>query len=150
MALNWKLVIDCIDPLGLAAFWARALGYEVEDNSVLIDRLLEVGAAGEDDYVVVEGGRRAWRTLAAVRHPDDPVDPASGLGLGRRVLFQAVPEPKRGKNRLHIDLHAGPEQRDDEVRRLEGLGAAVLRVVSEHGATHVTMTDPEGNEFDVQ
>jgi hypothetical protein len=43
------------------------------------------------------------------------------MGLGRRILFQAVPEAKQVKNRLHIDLHAGPEQRDAEVRRLSCL-----------------------------
>ncbi len=149
MALNWKLVVDCSDPLALAGFWARALGYEVEDNSVLIERLIGAGAIAAADYCEVDG-RKAWRAAAAVRHPEDPVDPASGTGLGRRVLFLAVPESKQGKNRLHIDLHAGPEQREAEVRRLEGLGATVLRVVSEHGSTHVTMADPEGNEFDVQ
>ncbi|MFC9325812.1 VOC family protein [Kitasatospora sp. NPDC057015] len=149
MALNWKLVVDCSDPHRLAGFWARALGYEVEEHGEFIDRLIGLGAIGEQDYVEVDG-RKDFRGLAAVRHPEDPVDPDTGTGLGRRVLFQGVPEPKTVKNRLHIDLHAGPEQRDAEVRRLEGLGATVLRVVNEHGSTHVTMTDPEGNEFDVQ
>lgn len=149
MALDWKLVVDCTDPIGLADFWANALGYVVEDNSVLIQRLLDAGIVDADAYVEVEG-RKAWRIMAAVRHPDDPVDPASGTGLGRRILFQAVPEPKQGKNRLHIDLHAGPANRDAEVRRLEGLGARILRVVADHGSVHTTMADPEGNEFDVQ
>ncbi|MDJ0344077.1 VOC family protein [Streptomyces sp. H10-C2] len=149
MAVHWKLVIDCADPLRLAGFWAQALGYEVEDNSVLIDRLLGLGAIGDGDFVLADG-RRAWPTLAAVRHPEDPVDPASGTGLGRRLLLQAVPEPKQCKNRLHIDLHVGAEAREAEVKRLEGLGATVLHVVAEHGSSHVTMADPEGNEFDVQ
>jgi catechol 2,3-dioxygenase-like lactoylglutathione lyase family enzyme len=149
MALDWKLVIDCADPHESARFWSRALGYEVEDNGVLIDRLLGAGAIGPDDYVTVDG-RKAWPIMAAVRHPDDPVDPETGIGLGRRLLFQQVPEPKQVKNRLHIDLHAGPERRDTEVERLRGLGATVLRTVEEHGSHHVTMADPEGNEFDVQ
>lgn len=149
MALDWKLVVDCADPLSVARFWAQALGYEVEDNSVLIDRLLGLGAIGEADFLEVDG-HRAWRGAAAVRHPQDPVDPATGTGLGRRLFFQAVPEPKQCKNRLHVDLHAGPDRRDAEVQRLQGLGATVLRVVDEHGSKHVTMADPEGNEFDVQ
>jgi hypothetical protein len=149
MAVDWKLVVDCSDPLQLARFWALALGYEVEDNSALIDRLLEAGAVGESDYTVVDG-RKVWRLLAAVRHPDDPVDAASGTGLGRRLLFQAVPEAKQGKNRLHVDLHVGPGQRDAEVRRLTEIGAKVLHRVEAQGGTHVTMADPEGNEFDVQ
>ncbi|MFD0788507.1 VOC family protein, partial [Micromonospora azadirachtae] len=79
MALNWKLVIDCADPIALARFWAAALDYELEDNSVLVDRLVETGAIGPETYVEIDG-RRAFRQLAAVRHPDDPVDPASGTG----------------------------------------------------------------------
>lgn len=149
MALHWKLVIDCADPHRLAGFWAQALGYEVEDHTALIERLLGVGAIAEADLIDTEG-RRGWSTLAAVRHPDDPFDAATGMGLDRRVLFQGVPEPKQGKNRLHIDLHVGAEAREAEVKRLEGLGATVLNVVSEPGGSHVTMADPEGNEFDVQ
>ncbi|MEV1330218.1 VOC family protein [Micromonospora costi] len=149
MALNWKLVVDCADPIPLARFWAAALDYELEDNSVLVDRLVAAGAIGPETYVEVDG-RRAFRQLAAVRHPDDPVDPASGTGLGRRLLFQAVPEPKQGKNRLHIDVHAGPAHREVTVKRLTALGATVLREVDEHGSRHTTMADPEGNEFDVQ
>ncbi|WP_182902326.1 VOC family protein [Microbispora sp. H10830] len=147
MTLEWKLVIDCADPHAQAAFWAEALGYEVEDNSAVVGRLLAAGVVGEE---AVTPDRAAFRTLRAVRHPDDPVDPDTGTGLGRRILFQAVPEPKAGKNRLHIDLHAGPERRDAEVDRLKALGAAVLRTVREPGGHHVTMADPEGNEFDVQ
>ncbi|MEV4461516.1 VOC family protein [Microbispora sp. NPDC049633] len=147
MTLEWKLVIDCVDPHAQAAFWAEALGYEVEDNSALVGRLLDAGVLGEAEATP---DRTAFRTLRAVRHPDDPFDPHSGTGLGRRILFQAVPEPKAGKNRLHIDLHAGPERRDAEVDRLKALGATVLRTVQEPGTHHVTMADPEGNEFDVQ
>ncbi|MBE3013047.1 hypothetical protein IL992_28250 [Microbispora sp. NEAU-D428] len=147
MTLEWKLVIDCADPHAQAAFWAEALGYEVEDNSVLVGRLLAAGVVGEE---AVTPDRMAFRTLRAVRHPDDPFDPDSGTGLGRRILFQAVPESKAGKNRLHIDLHAGPERRDAEVDRLKALGATVLWTVREPGSHHVTMADPEGNEFDVQ
>ncbi|MFI7042162.1 VOC family protein [Microbispora rosea] len=147
MTLEWKLVVDCADPHAQAAFWAEALGYEVEDNSVLVGRLLAGGVVGEE---AVTPDHTAFRTLRAVRHPDDPVDPDTGTGLGRRILFQAVPEPKAGKNRLHIDLHAGPERRDAEVDRLKALGATVLHVVREPGSHHVTMADPEGNEFDVQ
>ncbi|WP_371650207.1 MULTISPECIES: VOC family protein [unclassified Streptomyces] len=149
MAVHWKLVVDCARPLSLAAFWAEALDYEVEDHTVLIERLVAAGAVTDELYTVVDG-RKAWRTLAAVRHPDDPVEAASGVGLGRRLLFQGVPEPKQVKNRLHMDLHFGPERREAEVKRLEGLGASVLQVVVEPGTNHVVMADPEGNEFCVQ
>lgn len=149
MALHWKLVIDAADPHRQAAFWAEALGYETEDNSALIERLLGFGAITEDLLTRDTGGRWAWRDLAAVRHPEDPYDPDSGTGLGRRILFHRVPETKTVKNRLHIDVHAGAGRRDNEVARLEALGASVLRRVKEHAGEWVTMADPEGNEFDV-
>ncbi|WP_159943534.1 MULTISPECIES: VOC family protein [unclassified Nocardiopsis] len=149
MAVDWQLVADCAEPIPLARFWAAALEYEPEDNSALIERVVAAGLAGEEDYTEVDG-RKAWVKAAAIRHPDDPVDGPTGFGLGRRVLFVAVPEPKAVKNRLHIDLRVGADRREGVVRRLEGLGAAYVRTVEEPGASHVTMRDPEGNEFDVQ
>ncbi|WP_141309567.1 VOC family protein [Streptomyces spinoverrucosus] len=144
--VHWKLVIDANDPHAQADFWAAALGYEVEDNSALIERLLQLGAlpvAGTVDF----HGRPAFRDLVAVRHPDDPYEEQSGTGLGRRVLFQRVPESKAGKNRLHLDLHPAEGRRASEVERLRGLGASVLREVKEAGGEWVVMADPEGNEF---
>ncbi|MCX4394696.1 MULTISPECIES: VOC family protein [unclassified Streptomyces] len=149
MTLDWKVVIDSTDPHAQATFWGEALGYLVEDHSVLIERLLGFGAVPED-VTLVAHDRRAWRDLAGVRHPDDPYDKDSGAGLGRRFLFQRVPEAKTVKNRLHLDVHAGPERREAEVERLVGLGATVLREVAEQGGTWVVLTDPEGNEFCVQ
>jgi hypothetical protein len=149
MALTWKIVIDCADPHAQAAFWAAALGYAVEDNSVLIERLLADGRI-DRSVITTVSGRAAFRGLQAVRHPDDPVQEVTGTGLGRRILFQQVPEPKTVKNRLHLDLHAGPERRDAEVARLGGLGATVLQEVREPGTDHVVMAAPEGNAFCVQ
>jgi hypothetical protein len=147
--LHFKLVIDCADPQAQADFWAAALRYEVEDNNALIERLLELGALPRE-AVVEFHTRLAFRDLVAVRHPDDPVDPDSGTGLGRRLLFQRVPEPKTGKNRLHLDLHPGAGLREAEVERLKGLGASVLTEVKEPSGQWVVMADPEGNEFCVQ
>jgi Glyoxalase-like domain len=149
MVLSWKIVIDCADPHAQAAFWAAALGYTIEDNSVLIERLLADGRVDES-LVTTVSGRAAFRGLQAVRHPDDPVQEVTGTGLGRRLLFQRVPEPKTVKNRLHLDLHAGPERRPAEVARRRELGATVLQEVSEPGTDHVVLADPEGNEFCVQ
>ncbi|MEE1751794.1 VOC family protein [Streptomyces sp. SP18CS02] len=147
--LQWKLVIDASDPHAQAAFWSQALGYLVEDNSALIERLLAQGYVSADDVVEVNG-RRAWRDLIAVRHPDDPREEETGIGLGRRLLFQRVPEAKTTKNRLHLDLHAGSARRDEHVTRLTALGATVLRHVKEPGGEWTVMADPEGNEFCVQ
>ncbi|MFF8034988.1 MULTISPECIES: VOC family protein [unclassified Streptomyces] len=144
--VHWKVVVDAADPHAQADFWAAALHYVVEDNSVLIGQLLGAGAVPAD-LTVESHGRRAWRDLAAVRHPDDPHDEDSGTGRGRRLLFQRVPEAKTVKNRLHLDLHPGEGRREEEVARLEGLGARVLRRVEEPSGGWLVMTDPEGNEF---
>ncbi|MFB7127494.1 VOC family protein [Kitasatospora sp. NPDC056273] len=146
MPLHWKLVIDCADPHRQAAFWAAALEYTLEDHGALITRLLAAGAVGPESLTEVDG-HPAWRSLAAVRHPEDPFDPASDTGLGRRVLFQAVPEPRQGKNRLHLDVHPGPGEREATVARLTALGATTLRHVDEPGGAWAVMQDPEGNEF---
>ncbi|WP_127464884.1 VOC family protein [Streptomyces sp. B27] len=144
--LSWKLVIDSADPHAQAGFWAGALGYLVEDNSALVEQLLAAGAVPEAATAHAHG-RRAWRDLAAARHPDDPYDENSGTGLGRRLLFQRVPEPKTVKNRLHIDVHTPPGERDMEAERLVGLGARILRAVDEQGGSWLVLADPEGNEF---
>ncbi|WP_225835425.1 VOC family protein [Streptomyces sp. NK08204] len=149
--LHWKLVVDAGDPHAQADFWAAALRYEAEDNSELVERLLSCGALPEEAAVEYRGGL-AFRDLIAVRHPEDPYDPDTGTGLGRRLLFQRVPEARAEgvKNRLHIDVHSGAGHRADEVARLEALGARVLRDVREAGGEWVVMADPEGNEFCVQ
>ncbi|MFT2016494.1 VOC family protein [Streptomyces sp. 796.1] len=144
--LAWKVVIDAADPHRQAAFWAAALHYRVEDNSRLISRLLAVGAVDEQETVEFQG-HLAWRDLIAIRHPDDPFDPDSDLGRGRRILFQRVPEPKVVKNRLHLDLHSPPGALEGEVARLEALGAATHERRARGGTEWVVMTDPEGGEF---
>lgn len=67
---------------------------------------------------------------------------------GPLLAFQRVPEPRSGKNRLHLDLGAPTGGRQAEVDRLVQLGATVL---GERGDPAVfawtTLTDPEGNEF---
>ncbi|MGW4050990.1 VOC family protein [Streptomyces sp. NPDC004779] len=154
LPLHWKLVVDCADPHAQAAFWAAALRYEEEDHGVLVGKLLAAGAVPAEVTATVHAGeageRLGWHDLAAVRHPDDPVSEENGAGLGRRILFQRVPEPKTVKNRVHLDVHAPPGTRDAEVERLEKLGASVRRRVAEQGGSWVVMTDPEGNEFCVQ
>lgn len=146
-ALNWKLVIDTRDAQTLADFWAAALRYEVEDATALIDHLLSTGALPEA-AVAEHNGHRVFRGYAAVRHPDDPYDPFTGIGKGRRLLFQDVPEAKTVKNRLHIDIHSEPDGLDTLVSHLESLGATRLNEVDKGPAGHWwVMRDPEGNEF---
>jgi predicted enzyme related to lactoylglutathione lyase len=61
------------------------------------------------------------------------------------VILQRVPEPKRGKARIHFDLRVADV--DAEVRRLEALGAHRIDVGQGDEVDYVPMADPEGNEF---
>src|SRR4029077_10056746 len=61
------------------------------------------------------------------------------------IFFQAVPEPKAGKNRVHLDVRPATRMQD-EVERLRTLGAAPIREVRER-ATWTVMGDVEGNEL---
>jgi catechol 2,3-dioxygenase-like lactoylglutathione lyase family enzyme len=73
-------------------------------------------------------------------------DVAAGDAAGPDLLLLAVPEDKRSKNRLHLDLR--PENdRDAEVARLESLGASRVDIGQDGDESWVVMADPEGNEF---
>jgi predicted enzyme related to lactoylglutathione lyase len=70
---------------------------------------------------------------------------------GVHLVFVEVPEPKTVKNRVHLDLVPEEGSQDDEVVRLEALGARIVddRRMAEPGGW-VMMADPEGNEFCVE
>lgn len=78
---------------------------------------------------------------------DDLVVLVPGEGAEVPVLLQRVPEPKVGKNRVHIDLVMGDVEA--EVGRLEAMGAKRAHPgVQTYGPTEwVVMADPAGNEF---
>ncbi|WP_017587126.1 VOC family protein [Nocardiopsis ganjiahuensis] len=62
------------------------------------------------------------------------------------LLLQLVPEPRPGKNRMHMDLVVADHAA--ETARLVGLGARVLTPArAEDGHVVVVLADPEGNEF---
>ena len=69
---------------------------------------------------------------------------------GHRLLFIEVPDEKRVKNRIHLDLQPQAGTRDEEVERVVGLGATVFDDQRNHhapGIGWVVLQDPEGNEF---
>jgi hypothetical protein len=68
-------------------------------------------------------------------------------GTGVNVSLQQVPEPRIGKNRLHLDLYT--DDQPGEVERLLDLGAVRFPRTLEPGDDFVTLQDPEGNVFDV-
>jgi len=142
VARDVQITIDCADPAELAAFWAEALGYRLQDPP-----------AGFDSWD---------QALEAMGVPLERRNDASALvdpeGRGPRLFFQRVPEGKQVKNRVHLDVRAAPGLQGEA--RMAALEAEADRLVS-HGATrirrhepappleagHIVMADPDGNEF---
>jgi catechol 2,3-dioxygenase-like lactoylglutathione lyase family enzyme len=123
------VVFDCRDAAPLARFWATALGWQVAPyDEEDMDRLAERGVSDPED------------------DPTIMVEPSEDESYLPVLYFTEVPEPKHGKNRLHLDVVAR-ESVDDEVIRLEGLGAALRNWAEEEGHVWAVMLDPEGNEF---
>jgi hypothetical protein len=106
-----EIVLDCVEPESLAAFWREALDcrdhYRDTNLAVLV-----------------------------------PID-----GIASPLLLQGVPEPKGGKNRMHLDIVV--DDIDADIRRLQALGAHRVdqRTQSFGGTRWVVMADPEQNEF---
>jgi hypothetical protein len=140
----WQLTFDANDPSRLAEFWGKALGYQPAPP---------------------ERPETTWHAHYRSRLSGEPAfddrlfDPD---GLRPPLWFQAVPEAKAGKNRLHLDLY--PTGRDNglpierrveiveaKVAELVGLGASVHERTREDDPADpvyfVVMRDPEGNEF---
>lgn len=63
------------------------------------------------------------------------------------LMFLDVPEPPTAKNRVHLDLTATDIAA--EVERAVSLGATKLGDYAEFGFTWTSLTDPEGNVFDI-
>ena len=121
MALT--VVIDCSDPDALVPFWSAALGYRAID------------VPGLDQYRVLVPDEAA----GGGRQPGAPV-----------VALQRVPEPRTGKNRVHLDVH--PDDVERLATRLEDLGGRrlggpVTSWLDVLGTWWLVMTDPEGNEL---
>jgi hypothetical protein len=66
-------------------------------------------------------------------------------GVVPDLLFLRVPEGKKVKNRLHLDLR--PQDQAAEVARLERLGARRIDIGQGAAVSWVVMADPDGNEF---
>lgn len=63
-----------------------------------------------------------------------------------RINFQPVPEPKRGKARIHLDVAV--DDLEQGIERVLGLGGRVTGERHEYPeGTVVVVQDPEGNEF---
>ena len=138
MAYDVQIAIDCSSPHSLADWWAQAMGWEVEpQDEAFIRRMVDEGHATEDQ-TTRHRGSLVWAGGAAIRSPD-PGRP--------RILFQTAPETKTVKNRVHLDVRVGNDERENEVARLIGMGATELWRASQGPTWWVTLADPEGNEF---
>ena len=140
MAVKLQVVFDAADPPALAAFWGEAIGYKEEDPPEGFD-------SWEAWAVANDLPREEWDNY------DSRVDPD---GVGPRLFFQRVPEPKTAKNRVHLDLEVSGRgipleearrQVAAAVERAVAAGATKLREVDEADQHWVVLQDPEGNEF---
>jgi hypothetical protein len=146
MTVSYQLVIDCAEPEVLAQFWAGALHYVIAPPPPDFDSW--------DDFCRSIGVPEEELGIG-----NDRIEDPNGDGPG--IWFQIVPEKKSIKNRIHIDVNASGgrgsslatrrELVEAEAARLVSLGATRLRTVVEEGLDHyaVALTDPEGNEFDI-
>jgi hypothetical protein len=75
------------------------------------------------------------------------VIPASDDHSFPSLMFLAVPEPRQGKNRLHLDLTSSNLKA--AVERALSLGATKVADYDEYGTTWTTLADPDGNVFDI-
>lgn len=103
-------------------------------------------------------GFRTWESYFEASPGDDDnsfwacQDPE---GVGPRLFFQRVPEPKTTKNRVHVDVRVGAglvgDERlavlESEASRLEKLGARRVRLLPADGenVSCQVMQDIEGN-----
>ena len=108
-----------------------------------------VSIDAQDPHALAEfwAGVLGWRRT----YSDDEevvLEPPEGSpedGVSPDLVFLRVPEPKTGKNRLHLDLR--PEDQAAEVERIEALGGKRTFVGQGDDVSWVVLADPEGNEF---
>ena len=94
------------------------------------------------------------QVLDFAEDPDDPNLPGheecliTSRDRSQLLLFITVPDSKKLKNRVHLDLRPVDRTREQEVERILALGASHL---ADHrrpdGSGWITLADPEGNEF---
>jgi len=141
MAIEFQVTFDSADPTAHAAFWAEATRY-----------IQQPPPQGFDSW---DAALDAWGVPAEQRNDRAAlIDPN---GVGPRLFFQKVPEPKTAKNRVHLDLRAAagvPKEGrtaalEAECARLTALGAHQVDRLEPDGINDlcIVMQDPEGNEF---
>jgi predicted enzyme related to lactoylglutathione lyase len=114
----YAISLDVEDAAATGRFWRSAAGWPIVFE----------GNRGDEHTVMLQSPDRNGPLLTVSGPPPD---------------F----EPKRGKNRVHLDVapYAGDDQ-DADVERLVALGARRIDI-GQGEVSWVVMADPEGNEF---
>lgn len=141
VSYSFQVTFDCHDIQSMTRFWAVALNYSIQQPPD--------GFASWPEFAAARGiPRELWRGAV--------IDPA---GPGPRLFFQPVPEGKTAKNRVHLDINVteGAESTADgrllalaHADRCVEAGATVAGVFDGGVGWHISMLDPEGNEFCIQ
>lgn len=90
---------------------------------------------------------RWWQTATGwqiVNEESGAAELAPAPGVTPSIMFVQVADPRRGKNRIHLDWV--PDDQQLEVDRLVGLGARRVDI-GQGEVPWVILADPEGNEF---
>jgi predicted enzyme related to lactoylglutathione lyase len=97
------------------------------------------------------GLARFWSGVLGWEAVDDPPD---GIALlpsddtGFRIRFRGTPEPKIGRNWMHLHLTSSSlDNQQSTVTRALALGGRHLDIGQRPEEGHVVLADPEGNEF---
>jgi predicted enzyme related to lactoylglutathione lyase len=85
-----------------------------------------------------------WEVLSE-REREVVIGPYDAAPLG--LCFMPVTEAKASKNRLHLDLTTGADDRDAEIERIVALGARRVDIGQTGDESWTVLADPEGNEF---
>src|SRR5438132_1433865 len=88
-------------------------------------------------YEVVERSAEGWVEIGPPGQPEKGPVPT--------LLFQEVPDPTPGKNRLHLDLNPTDRDQAAELGRLLDLGATRADVGQTGEESWHVLADPEGN-----
>jgi predicted enzyme related to lactoylglutathione lyase len=86
----------------------------------------------------------AWQILSE-REREIVIGTEENAPIG--ICFMPVTDPKRVKNRLHLDITTSASDRDTEIERLLGLGAHKVDIGQTGAESWIVLADPEGNEF---
>jgi predicted enzyme related to lactoylglutathione lyase len=85
-----------------------------------------------------------WRVLSE-RDREIVIGPDDHALVG--MCFMPASDSKIVKNRVHVDLTSGAEDRTDEIDRLLALGARRIDIGQTGTESWTVLADPEGNEF---